>query len=146
MTLAMVRLPSLPPSLPPSCVRRDRTTILYVQLFLRLSSLPPSLPPSLGAYRLAVRFAQTVLLTAILSLGWKLTSSGGMTMDQLTSALFYVQFVMGASFDVSDQYSKIQEALGSATQVRPSSLPPSLPPFRLVVCVFVCAVRNGCKF
>ena len=44
-------------------------------------------------------------------------------MDQLTSALFYVQFVMNASFDVSDQYSRIQEALGSATQVRnPSSL------------------------
>jgi hypothetical protein len=46
-----------------------------------------------------------------------------MSMDQLTSALFYVQFVMNASFDVSDQYSRIQEALGSATQVRnPSSL------------------------
>ncbi|EWM22704.1 atp-binding cassette sub-family b member 9, partial [Nannochloropsis gaditana] len=92
-----------------------------------------------GAYRLAVRLAQTGLLTAVLTVGWQLTCSGAMSMDQLTSALFYVQFVMNASFDVSDQYSRIQEALGSATQVfalldrtpamsvKPLSPSPSLP-------------------
>jgi hypothetical protein len=34
-----------------------------------------------------------------------------MSMEQLTSALFYVGFVSSASYDVGDQFSKIQVRL-----------------------------------
>eukprot|EP00953_Heterococcus_sp_UTEX-ZZ885_P032073 16775-Heterococcus_DN1.PRE.2 len=49
--------------------------------------------------------------------GHALLRAGKLSAQQLTSFVFYLAFVQGAIYDVGDQWSKIQDALGSAREV-----------------------------
>jgi len=50
-------------------------------------------------------------------MGAYITFKGGMTGEQLTSFLFYTNFVSAAAFDVGDRWTTIQDAIGGTTAV-----------------------------
>ena len=70
-----------------------------------------------SAYRSLLRLLQTALQAYVLGMGAYITFKGGMTGEQLTSFLFYTNFVSAASFDVGDRWTSIQDAIGSTTAV-----------------------------
>jgi ABC-type multidrug transport system fused ATPase/permease subunit len=53
----------------------------------------------------------------VMGLGALAVMQEKMTGEQLTSFLFYVNFVSAASFDVGDRWTSIQDAIGSTTSV-----------------------------
>lgn len=53
----------------------------------------------------------------VMGLGALAVMQKKMTGEQLTSFLFYVNFVSAASFDVGDRWTSIQDAIGSTTSV-----------------------------
>ncbi len=53
----------------------------------------------------------------VMGLGAQAVMQQKMTGEQLTSFLFYVNFVSAASFDVGDRWTSIQDAIGSTTSV-----------------------------
>jgi ABC-type multidrug transport system fused ATPase/permease subunit len=53
----------------------------------------------------------------VMGLGALAVMQQKMTGEQLTSFLFYVNFVSAASFDVGDRWTSIQDAIGSTTSV-----------------------------
>ncbi|CAM9963312.1 unnamed protein product, partial [Ectocarpus fasciculatus] len=67
-----------------------------------------------GVARVVIGWSQAILLGAVLLLGAGRVFDGRMTGQQLTTFVFYTQFVTSASFDVGDQ---IQEALGAGQKV-----------------------------
>ena len=70
-----------------------------------------------GISRFVATVASTLVTLAVLSGGRAAVLTDGMTAAALTSFLFYVTFISNASFDVGDQWSKIQEALGAGKTV-----------------------------
>ncbi|CAM9595516.1 unnamed protein product, partial [Phaeothamnion confervicola] len=70
-----------------------------------------------GVYRVAVRLLQTALQVAALVGGWLFLRSGMLTSRDMMSFSFYVGFVLSAAYDCGDQWTKIQDALGSAREV-----------------------------
>eukprot|EP00903_Cladosiphon_okamuranus_P020901 g19194.t1 len=70
-----------------------------------------------GVARVVIGWSQAILLGAVLLLGARRVFDGTMTGQQLTTFVFYTQFVTSASFDVGDQWAKIQEALGAGQKV-----------------------------
>eukprot|EP00617_Octactis_speculum_P026818 CAMPEP_0185771474 /NCGR_PEP_ID=MMETSP1174-20130828/64324_1 /TAXON_ID=35687 /ORGANISM="Dictyocha speculum, Strain CCMP1381" /LENGTH=640 /DNA_ID=CAMNT_0028457357 /DNA_START=300 /DNA_END=2222 /DNA_ORIENTATION=- len=65
---------------------------------------------------LSVTSGLLVTLSVLLG-GRQALTAGRLTAAQLTSFLFYATFVSGATFDVGDQWTKIQEALGAGTTI-----------------------------
>jgi ATP-binding cassette subfamily B (MDR/TAP) protein 9 len=70
-----------------------------------------------SVYRSLVRLLQTGLQASVMGLGARAVMQRQMTGEQLTSFLFYVNFVSAASFDVGDRWTSIQDAIGSTTSV-----------------------------
>lgn len=70
-----------------------------------------------SVYRALVRLLQTGLQASVMGLGARAVMQRQMTGEQLTSFLFYVNFVSAASFDVGDRWTSIQDAIGSTTSV-----------------------------
>lgn len=70
-----------------------------------------------SVYRSLVRLLQTGLQASVMALGALAVMQKQMTGEQLTSFLFYVNFVSAASFDVGDRWTSIQDAIGSTTSV-----------------------------
>ncbi|CAM9405742.1 unnamed protein product, partial [Hapterophycus canaliculatus] len=56
-----------------------------------------------GVARVVIGWSQALLLGAVLLLGARRVFDGRMTGQQLTTFVFYTQFVTSASFDVGDQ-------------------------------------------
>ncbi len=70
-----------------------------------------------GSSRIANGLLSTCTLTAVMGFGALLVSSGALPRHELTSFVLYVSYISEASADIGDQWSKVQEALGAATQV-----------------------------
>lgn len=68
-------------------------------------------------YRSLVRLLQTGLQAAVLGQGARAVMLRQMTGEQLTTFLFYVNFVSEASFDIGGRWTSIQGAIGSTTSV-----------------------------
>jgi len=60
---------------------------------------------------------QALLQCGLLFACWKIGSAGGLAAAQLTSFMFYTNFVLESSNEVGDQYAKIQSAIGASTKV-----------------------------
>lgn len=70
-----------------------------------------------GMARVVIGWSQALLMAGVLMLGAEMVFDGRMTGQALTTFIFYTSFVTSASFDVGDQWAKIQEALGAGQEV-----------------------------
>ena len=70
-----------------------------------------------GSSRIANGLLSTCTLTAVMGFGALLVSTGALPRHELMSFVLYVSYISEASADIGDQWSKVQEALGAATQV-----------------------------
>ena len=61
--------------------------------------------------------AGAALTGSVLLAGWEAVASGAMTGADLTTFIFYVNFVSAASFDGGEQWTRIQEALGAGSKI-----------------------------
>ena len=55
----------------------------------------------------------------MLALGGALAAAGVLPRTDLTAFVLYSEFISSASADVADQWTRVQEALGSASEVAP---------------------------
>ena len=53
----------------------------------------------------------------MLALGGALAAAGVLPRTDLTAFVLYTEFISSASADVADQWTRVQEALGSASEV-----------------------------
>ena len=70
-----------------------------------------------GLSRLALSTASAALSGGVLAAGTLLAYRGAIRPDTLVTFFLYASFVSNASFDMSDQWIKIQEALGGASEI-----------------------------
>ncbi|CAM9595195.1 unnamed protein product, partial [Heterosigma akashiwo] len=70
-----------------------------------------------GAARFALGSARQLANALVLLRGASYVQAGKMTGEQLVTFMFYTKFVADSSFDVGDQWAKIQEALGGGSAV-----------------------------
>ncbi len=89
----------------------------YSQQLDRLLRLDTERGAVYGGSRVFNGAVNACLLFGILALGASFVSAGVLPKESLTSFVLYVTFISDASSDVADQWSRIQEALGAATEV-----------------------------
>ena len=70
-----------------------------------------------GSHKFISDTLQTGLQVALLYLCWALGRSGGLPAAQLTTFIFYTNFVLESSNEAGDQWAKIQGAIGASTSV-----------------------------
>lgn len=70
-----------------------------------------------GSSRILMGALDILVLTSVIGLGGTLIAMGLLPAEKLTSFVLYVTFISGASSEVVDNWSEIQEALGAATKV-----------------------------
>lgn len=58
-----------------------------------------------------------LLLCSVMAFGGSLVAAGVLPARMMTSFVFYTEFIGAASFDVTDQWRSIQEAMGAASEV-----------------------------
>lgn len=95
----------------------EREVARYRGVLGRLLDLQTKQGLLYGGSRVVNGALSSGLLIAVLAMGGSLVSSGLLPRQALTSFVLYVEFIGSASADVADQWSRIQEALGSATTV-----------------------------
>lgn len=70
-----------------------------------------------GTHKLISDTLQAALHAGLLLACWTLGRSGGLEAAQLTTFMFYTNFVLESSNEVGDQWAKIQSAVGASTSV-----------------------------
>lgn len=70
-----------------------------------------------GTHKFVSDTLQTGLQVALLYLCWSLGRAGGLPAAQLTTFIFYTNFVLESSNEAGDQWAKIQGAIGASTSV-----------------------------
>lgn len=70
-----------------------------------------------GTHKFVSDTLQTGLQVALLYLCWALGRAGGLPAAQLTTFIFYTNFVLESSNEAGDQWAKIQGAIGASTSV-----------------------------
>lgn len=70
-----------------------------------------------GSHKFVSDTLQAALQGLLLYSCWSLGRAGALPAAQLTSFLFYVNFVLESSNEVGDQWAKIQAAIGASTNV-----------------------------
>ena len=70
-----------------------------------------------GTHKFASDTLQTGLQVALLFMCWTVGRAGGLPASQLTTFMFYTNFVLESSNEVGDQWAKIQGAIGASTSV-----------------------------
>lgn len=70
-----------------------------------------------GFHKFVSDTLQAGLQVLLLALCWQVGRSGGLPAPQLTTFLFYTNFVLESSNEVGDQWAKIQGAVGASTSV-----------------------------
>jgi ATP-binding cassette subfamily B protein len=91
--------------------------IRYGERLDRLLELQAAQGALYGGSRVANGLLSAISMTAVLALGAGLVGAGALPPEALTSFVLYVTFISDASADIADQWSRIQEALGAATEV-----------------------------
>jgi ABC-type multidrug transport system fused ATPase/permease subunit len=70
-----------------------------------------------GTHKLVSDTLQAALHAGLLLACWTLGRAGGLEAAQLTTFMFYTNFVLESSNEVGDQWAKIQSAVGASTNV-----------------------------
>lgn len=70
-----------------------------------------------GTHKFVSDTLQTGLQVALLFMCWTVGRAGGLPASQLTTFMFYTNFVLESSNEVGDQWAKIQGAIGASTSV-----------------------------
>lgn len=70
-----------------------------------------------GTHKFVSDCLQAGMQVALLYACWTLGRSGGLAASQLTTFIFYTNFVLESSNEVGDQWAKIQAAIGASTSV-----------------------------
>ena len=70
-----------------------------------------------GSHKFVSDTLQALLHAGLLLACWSLRRSGGLQAGQLTTFMFYTNFVLESSNEVGDQWAKIQSAIGASTSV-----------------------------
>ena len=70
-----------------------------------------------GSSRACSGTLNTFLLCMVFAVGNALVLRGTIPVESLTSLILYTEFVSSASGDIGDQWARVQEALGAATDV-----------------------------
>jgi ABC-type multidrug transport system fused ATPase/permease subunit len=70
-----------------------------------------------GSHKFLSDTLQSILQVALLFACWKVGKSGGLPAGQLTTFMFYTNFVLESSNEVGDQWAKIQQAVGASSSV-----------------------------
>eukprot|EP00638_Chattonella_subsalsa_P007545 CAMPEP_0117760896 /NCGR_PEP_ID=MMETSP0947-20121206/16919_1 /TAXON_ID=44440 /ORGANISM="Chattonella subsalsa, Strain CCMP2191" /LENGTH=645 /DNA_ID=CAMNT_0005581707 /DNA_START=246 /DNA_END=2183 /DNA_ORIENTATION=+ len=83
----------------------------------RAMSMEESQGMAYGLARFILGGSRQLVSILVLLQGASFVMQGRITGEELTTFLFYTNFVSAASFDVGDQWAKIQEALGGGSAV-----------------------------
>jgi ABC-type multidrug transport system fused ATPase/permease subunit len=70
-----------------------------------------------GTHKFVSDVLQSILLVALLAACWSVGRAGVLPAAQLTTFMFYANFVLESSNEVGDQWAKIQSAVGASTSV-----------------------------
>jgi len=70
-----------------------------------------------GTHKFVSDTLQNVMLAALLYTCWTMGLTGNLTASQLTTFIFYTNYVLESSNEVGDQWAKIQGAIGASTSV-----------------------------
>lgn len=70
-----------------------------------------------GTHKFVSDTLQAVLQAVLLLACWTMGRAGGLPAGQLTTYMFYTNFVLESSNEVGDQWAKIQGAIGASTSV-----------------------------
>jgi ABC-type multidrug transport system fused ATPase/permease subunit len=70
-----------------------------------------------GTHKFVSDTLQSILQALLLLACWRKGLSGGLQAAQLTTFMFYTNFVLESSNEVGDQWAKIQGAIGASTSV-----------------------------
>lgn len=70
-----------------------------------------------GTHKFLSDSLQTILQVGLLLACWSVGKAGGLPAGQLTTFMFYTNFVLESSNEVGDQWAKIQQAVGASTSV-----------------------------
>ena len=70
-----------------------------------------------GSHKFVSESIQAGLQCSLLFACWNVGRAGGLPVAQLTSFMFYVNFVLESSTEVGDQWAKIQSAIGASSNV-----------------------------
>lgn len=70
-----------------------------------------------GTHKFFSDSLQTILQVGLLLACWGIGKTGGLPAGQLTTFMFYTNFVLESSNEVGDQWAKIQQAVGASTSV-----------------------------
>ncbi|KAL3894052.1 MAG: hypothetical protein SGPRY_013915, partial [Prymnesium sp.] len=99
----------------------------------RLLSIQTSQGALYGGSRVVNGGLNALLLCSVMAFGGSLVAAGVLPARMMTSFVFYTEFIGAASFDVTDQWRSIQEAMGAASEVfhlleNSTITPPPSPP------------------
>lgn len=70
-----------------------------------------------GTHKFLSDSLQSILHVALLLACWNMGKMGGLQAGELTTFMFYTNFVLESSNEVGDQWAKIQQAVGASTSV-----------------------------
>jgi len=70
-----------------------------------------------GSHKFISDTLQSLIHAGLLLACWTLGRSGGLEAGELTTFMFYTNFVLESSNEVGDQWAKIQSAIGASTSV-----------------------------
>jgi ABC-type multidrug transport system fused ATPase/permease subunit len=70
-----------------------------------------------GSHKFVSDALQSIFQVALLAACWGVGRAGGLPAPQLTTFMFYTNFVLESSNEVGDQWAKIQSAVGASTSV-----------------------------
>lgn len=70
-----------------------------------------------GTHKFLSDTLQTILQVGLLVACWGVGRTGGLPAAELTTFMFYTNFVLESSNEVGDQWAKIQQAVGASTSV-----------------------------
>jgi ABC-type multidrug transport system fused ATPase/permease subunit len=70
-----------------------------------------------GSHKFVSDTVQGILEASLLLGCWTIGRAGGLAAEQLTSFIFYANFVLESSNEVGDQWAKIQAAIGASSSV-----------------------------
>mmetsp|Transcript_51599 Transcript_51599/g.117463 ORF Transcript_51599/g.117463 Transcript_51599/m.117463 type:complete len:765 (+) Transcript_51599:173-2467(+) len=95
----------------------DREAERYSAKLATILTLQETQGIAYGLSRVLAALAGAAVTGSVLLAGWEAVASGAMTGADLTTFIFYVNFVSAASFDVGEQWTRIQEALGAGSKI-----------------------------
>jgi ABC-type multidrug transport system fused ATPase/permease subunit len=100
-----------------ACGTEEEEADRYATKLQKLVNLQGRQGAMYGASRVVTGSLNTGQLVGVLALAAALTQAGVLPRAMATSFVLYSEFIGSATADIADQWSRVQEALGAATEV-----------------------------